>query len=107
VLADALQRIDEGECVVDPTIVSRLFKRRREFRPLDVLTDRERDVLTMMAEGRTNPAIARSLFMSAKTVENHVRQIFQKLGLEPSPDDHRRVLAVLMLLRTDRGPDPA
>ena len=107
VLADALQRIDEGECVVDPTIVSRLFKRRREHRPLDVLTDRERGVLTMMAEGRTNQAIAHSLFMSAKTVENHVHQIFQKLRLEPSPDDHRRVLAVLMLLRSDGASEPA
>jgi DNA-binding NarL/FixJ family response regulator len=100
VLADALRRIDEGECVLDPTIVARLMKRRRQRRPLDVLTDREREVLARMAEGRTNQAIARDLFMSPKTVENHVHQIFQKLGLEPSADTHRRVVAVLMLLRT-------
>jgi DNA-binding NarL/FixJ family response regulator len=106
VLADALQRIDEGECVVDPTIVTRLFKRRREHRPLDVLTDREREVLERMAQGRTNQAIGRDVHMSPKTVENHVRQIFQKLGLEPSADDHRRVLAVLVMLRSDGAPGP-
>jgi serine/threonine-protein kinase len=107
VLADALRRIDEGECVVDPTIVSRLMKRRREHRPLDALTDREREVLAQMAEGRTNPAIARHLCMSPKTVENHVRQIFQKLGFEASADAHRRVLAVIMLLRSDTAGEPA
>jgi DNA-binding NarL/FixJ family response regulator len=106
VLADALKRIDEGECVVDPTIVTRLFRRRREHRPLDVLTAREHDVLARMAEGRTNQAIGRELFMSPKTVENHVRQIFQKLGLEQSSDDHRRVLAVLLMLRADSAPEP-
>jgi DNA-binding NarL/FixJ family response regulator len=99
VLTDALKRIDEGECVIDPTIVSRLMRRPRERDPLDGLTAREREVLGLMAEGRTNNAIGRALFLSGKTVEAHVRQIFQKLGLEQSLDDHRRVLAVLAFLR--------
>ena len=81
VLADALRRIDEGECVIDPTIVSRLVKRPREQGPLDELTEREREVLGLMAEGRSNGAIAKTLFLSPKTVEAHVRQIFLKLGL--------------------------
>jgi len=106
VLADALHRVHEGECVVDPTIVSRLVKRRRANQPLDTLTERERAVLSLMAEGRTNRAIANNLFMSGKTVENHVHQIFQKLGLQPSSDDHRRVLAVLTTLRSDGPPEP-
>jgi DNA-binding NarL/FixJ family response regulator len=99
VLADALKRIDEGECVIDPTIVSRLLKRPREQGPLDELTEREREVLGLMAEGRSNGAICQTLFLSPKTVEANVRQIFRKLGLQQSPDDHRRVLAVLAYLR--------
>ena len=99
VLADALKRIDEGECVIDPTIVARLVQRPRQHSPLDELTAREREVLALMAEGRTNRAISNDLYLSGKTVEAHVRQIFQKLGLQQSPDDHRRVLAVLALLR--------
>lgn len=99
VLTDALQRVVDGECVVDPAIVGRLM-RRPSRTPLDELTDRERDVLQLMAEGRTNRAIGKALFLSAKTVETHVRLIFQKLDLEPSADDHRRVLAVLALLRS-------
>jgi len=102
VLADALRRIDDGECVVDPTIVARLVQRRRQHGPLDTLSEREREVLTLMAEGRTNRAIGKTLYLSAKTVEAHVRQIFQKLGLQQSPDDHRRVLAVLTVLRSSR-----
>ena len=105
VLADALRRIDEGECVIDPTIVSRLVNRPRERGPLDELTARERDVLGLMAEGRSNQAISQTLFVSPKTVEANVRQIFRKLGLEQSPDDHRRVLAVLAALRGDPGSD--
>jgi DNA-binding NarL/FixJ family response regulator len=104
VLTDALQRIVDGGCVVDPTIVARLM-RRASRTPLDELTDRERDVLQSMAEGRTNQAIGKALFVSAKTVEAHVRVVFQKLGLEPSAEDHRRVLAVLALLRSTQGAD--
>jgi DNA-binding NarL/FixJ family response regulator len=100
VLVDALRRIDEGECVVDPTIVSRLIHRRRDQSPLDELSEREREVLGLIAEGRSNQAIARQLFVNHKTVEAHVRQIFLKLGLVESPDDHRRVLAVLAHLRS-------
>ena len=98
VLADALHRIHDGECVIDPTIVSRLVKRRRARSPLDSLT-REREVLVLMAEGRTNRAIGERLYLSPKTVEAHVGQIFQKLGFEASASDHRRVLAVLVQLR--------
>ena len=99
VLADAIRRVAEGECVVDPTIVSRLVHRPRQRGPLDELSDREREVLGLMAEGRSNLAIGQTLYVSDKTVESHVRLIFQKLGLEQSPDDHRRVLAVLAFLR--------
>jgi DNA-binding NarL/FixJ family response regulator len=100
VLVDALRRLTEGECVVDPTIVSRLMHKRRDPNPLDSLTDRERDVLALVAEGRSNGAIAEKLVVSPKTLEAHVRQIFQKLDLQESPDDHRRVLAVLAYLRS-------
>ncbi|MDQ1741345.1 MAG: hypothetical protein QOE53_2997, partial [Pseudonocardiales bacterium] len=100
VLADALHRIAEGECVLDPTIVARLLHRPRGQNPLEDLTDRERDVLELMAEGRSNQAIGERLFVSPKTVETHIRQIFQKLGLTGSPDSHRRVLAVLAFLRS-------
>ncbi len=100
VVADALRRIVDGECVIDPTIVARLMRRPRERNPLDALTERERGVLGLMAEGRTNRAIGTALFMSSKTVETHVRLIFQKLALEQSGDDHRRILAVLALLRS-------
>jgi serine/threonine-protein kinase len=101
VLADALNRIAEGECVVDPTIVSQLVRRRRDHHPVNTLSDREREVLTLMAEGLTNQAIGQSLFLSSKTVEAHIRHIFEKLRLEPSPGGHRRVLAVLAFLRTE------
>lgn len=100
VLVDALRRIHEGECVIDPTIVSRLIHRPRDRGPLDDLTDREREVLGLMAEGRSNQAISQILFVSTKTIEAHVRQILLKLGLRESPDDHRRILAVLMYLRS-------
>jgi DNA-binding NarL/FixJ family response regulator/class 3 adenylate cyclase len=99
VLGDAVRRIAEGECVIDPTIVSRLVQRPREHSPLDELTAREREVLGLMAEGRSNGAICQTLFLSPKTVEANVRQIFRKLGLQQSPDDRRRVLAVLTYLR--------
>jgi DNA-binding NarL/FixJ family response regulator len=100
VLVDALRRIVDGECVIDPTIVARLVRRPRERSPLDELSDREREVLGLMAEGRSNHAIAERLFVSRKTVEAHVRQILLKLDLPESPDDHRRVLAVLAYLRS-------
>jgi DNA-binding NarL/FixJ family response regulator len=100
VVADALRRIDEGECVIDPTIVSRLVARKRARGPLDVLTEREREVLTLVAEGRSNGAIGEKLFLSRKTVDSHISQIFLKLGLRESPEHHRRVLAVLAFLRS-------
>lgn len=103
VVRDALRRISEGECVIDPTIVSRLVQRRRARGPVDELTDREREVMTLIAEGRTNRAIGDRLYLSAKTVEAHVRNIFVKLGFQESPDDHRRVLAVLVWLRANEG----
>jgi DNA-binding NarL/FixJ family response regulator len=99
VLTDALARLHEGECVVDPTIVSRLVNRARPASRLDELTEREREVLALMAEGRSNKAICSRLFLSPKTVEAHVRHVFTKLGIDVSPDDHRRVLAVLAFLR--------
>ena len=99
VLADAIRRISEGECVLDPTIVARLIKRPRHHGPLDELTDRERQVLTLIAEGRSNHGIAKLLVLSPKTVEAHVGRIMSKLGLDDTPDYHRRVLAVLAFLR--------
>jgi DNA-binding NarL/FixJ family response regulator len=99
VLTDALTRLHEGECVLDPTIVTRLVDRPRPTGPLDELTDREREVLGLIAEGRSNGGICERLYLSPKTVESHVRQIFMKLDIEGSPDDHRRVLAVLAYLR--------
>jgi DNA-binding NarL/FixJ family response regulator len=99
VLTDALRRLDEGESVVDPTIVSRLIGRRRAASPLEDLTAREREVLALLAEGLSNRAIAERLVVTDRTVEAHVTQIFQKLDLAASPDSHRRVLAVLTYLR--------
>jgi len=100
VIADALRRIGEGECVIDPTIVSRLVARKRARGPLDVLTGREREVLALVAEGRSNGAIGEQLFLSRKTVDAHISQIFLKLDLREAPEDHRRVLAVLAFLRS-------
>jgi DNA-binding NarL/FixJ family response regulator len=99
VLVDALRRITEGECVIDPTIVARLIHRPRQASPLARLSDRETEVLGLMAEGRSNQAIAERLVVTPRTVEAHVRQILMKLDLPESPDDHRRVLAVLTYLR--------
>jgi DNA-binding NarL/FixJ family response regulator len=99
VLTDALGRLRDGECVVDPTIVARLVKRARPARQLAELTEREREVIALMAEGRSNKAICAQLFLSRKTVEAHVKHIFRKLGIDESADDHRRVLAVLAYLR--------
>jgi DNA-binding NarL/FixJ family response regulator len=99
VVIDALRRIADGETVIDPTIVSRLLGRRRREDPVERLTEREREVLGLIAEGMSNKAIAARLFVTERTVEAHVTQIFQKLGLPESPDQHRRVLAVLAFLR--------
>jgi DNA-binding NarL/FixJ family response regulator len=98
-LTDALRRLSDGETVVDPTIVARLFARKRHPDPLQQLTEREREVLAHVAEGLSNQAIATRLFVTERTVEAHVKQIFQKLDLTASPDSHRRVLAVLAYLR--------
>jgi DNA-binding NarL/FixJ family response regulator len=99
VLVDALRRIADGECVIDPTIVSRLLSRRRGDSPLQRLTAREREVLALIAEGQSNQSIATRLALSPKTVERHVGHIFGKLDLEESDDRHRRVLAALAWLR--------
>jgi serine/threonine-protein kinase len=99
VLVDALNRIGDGECVIDPTIVARLLGRSREESPLDELTARERDVLGLMAEGHSNDGICKRLHLSPKTVETHVRHILLKLGIGETGDYHRRVLAVLTYLR--------
>jgi serine/threonine-protein kinase len=100
VLVDALERINDGECVIDPTIVARLVGRTRQPSPLDKLTEREREVLSLIAEGHSNDGIRTRLFLSPKTVETHVRHIFLKLGIHETPDYHRRVLAVLTYLRS-------
>jgi DNA-binding NarL/FixJ family response regulator len=96
---DAVQRVGSGGFVVDPEVVSALFARRRASGPLDELTPREREVLQEMAEGRSNRAIGERLGLTERTVEANVRVIMSKLGLEPDPDQHRRVLAVLTYLR--------
>jgi len=95
----AIRRVAGGESVIDPEVVARLVARPRADGPLQTLTGRERDVLALMAEGRSNHAIAGQLWMSPKTVETHVGSIFSKLGLAPDAGDHRRVLAVLAFLR--------
>jgi DNA-binding NarL/FixJ family response regulator len=99
-LADAVNRVGAGGFVIDPSVVSELLTRRRERDPLNVLSEREFEVLATMAEGRSNQAIAARLYLTPKTVESHVRSIFMKLDLPPATDDHRRVLAVLTYLRS-------
>jgi DNA-binding NarL/FixJ family response regulator len=98
-LVDALNRLCEGETVVDPTIVSRVFDRRRRVDPLAALSDREREVLALLTEGLSNRALAARLFVTERTVEAHITSIFGKLGLVDEPGVHRRVLAVLTCLR--------
>jgi DNA-binding NarL/FixJ family response regulator len=100
VLVDALRRIDDGETVVDPTIVSRLLGRQRRDDPLAELTPREREVLSLLAEGLSNRAIGARLFVTERTVEAHTKQVFLKLGLQEDPATHRRILAVLAFLRS-------
>jgi DNA-binding NarL/FixJ family response regulator len=98
-LADAVRRVAAGGTVIDPTVVASLIGRTRSRDRLDPLTAREREVLSLMAEGRSNKGIADRLFVTEKTVETHVASILGKLDLESQPDDHRRVLAVLAYLR--------
>jgi DNA-binding NarL/FixJ family response regulator len=100
ILIDALRRIGDGETVVDPTIVSRLLGRQRREDPLERLTVREREALSLVAEGLSNRAIAARLVVTERTVEAHIKQVFRKLDLTDTPDQHRRVLAVLAFLRT-------
>jgi DNA-binding NarL/FixJ family response regulator len=99
VFLEALTRVANGGSALDPEIVASLVHLRRASDPLATLTDRERDVLALLAEGRSNAAIAQQLFTTGRTVETHVRHIFAKLGLLDSDSDHRRVLAVLAYLR--------
>src|SRR5262249_37528131 len=98
-LADAVRRVAARESVVDPAIVRRVVSRLRENDPLAALSTRELETLSLMAEGKSNHAIAEHFVLSERTVESHVGSVFQKLGLENTPDDHRRVLAVLAYLR--------
>ncbi len=99
-LTNAIRRTAAGESVIDPQVVRMLVSRERETSPLDALTPRERSVLALMAEGRTNQGISNEMHLSARTVEKYVGSIFTKLGLEGAGDDHRRVLAVVAYLRT-------
>jgi DNA-binding NarL/FixJ family response regulator len=96
---EAVRRVGRGGTAIDPEVISQLFGRRRAEDPLAALTPREREVLSLMAEGRSNRGICEKLVLSPKTVESHVNRIFTKLRLAPAPDDHRRVLAVLAFLR--------
>jgi DNA-binding NarL/FixJ family response regulator len=94
-LTEAVTRVAAGRTVIDPAVVGELLDRRAAADPLAALSEREREVLGLMAEGRSNQAIATRLSLTGRTVESHVRGIFIKLDLAPAPDDHRRVLAVL------------
>lgn len=100
-LSEAVRRVAAGGSVIDPEVVSRLLGRPRLHSPLDELTRREREILGLMAEGRSNHGIAEALSLELKTVEGHVGQILGKLALEPQAEDHRRVLAVLTFLRSE------
>jgi DNA-binding NarL/FixJ family response regulator len=100
-LTESLQRVASGGCVLDPEVVAQLVaRRRRGDDPLDELSDREREVLALMAEGRSNRAIGQRLFITEHTVEKHIQAIFAKLALPATADDHRRVLAVLTFLNS-------
>jgi DNA-binding NarL/FixJ family response regulator len=96
----SVTRVAAGGTAIDPDVVGQLLGRRRTHSPLDDLTGREREVLSLMAEGRSNRGISQKLFLAPKTVEGYVHAIFEKLRIPPAPDDHRRVLAVLTYLRS-------
>lgn len=100
-LLESVRRVVAGEFVIDPSVVALLMHRRDDASPLARLSDRERQVLSLMAEGRSNQGICDRLFLSVKTLEAHVRSIFTKLDLPQDTDDHRRVLAVIAYLRGD------
>ncbi len=95
-----VRRVANGDCVIDAELVARLVDKKREGDPLADLTERERTVLGLMAQGRSNSALSAELCLSPKTIEAHVRSIFMKLNLAPDAGDHRRVLAVLAFLRS-------
>lgn len=99
VFVDAVQRVADGGSVLDPDVVARLVGRKRKASPLDNLTPREREVLALIAEGRSNAGIAGELVVTVAAIERHVTGIFDKLGLRQAPDAHRRVLAVLQYLQ--------
>lgn len=96
---DALRRVAKGGSAIDPNIVTQMVRVSKRDHVLDDLTERELEVLALMAEGRTNRAIAKKLFISVRAAEKHVGSIFEKLNFESKPDDHRRVLAVLKYLQ--------
>ena len=97
---EAVRRVGEGGSALDPEVVSRLLGRRRQEDPLGTLSPREREVIELMAEGRSNHAIAEQLVVTERAVEKHVTSIFNKLGLPPTQEDHRRVLAVLAYVKS-------
>ncbi len=98
-LADAVRRVGSGGSAVDAEVIARMLDVRRSDAAVEALTERERAILALMAEGRSNEAICERLFLGSKTVETHVRHIFAKLGLAPTRSEHRRVMAVLAYLR--------
>lgn len=99
-LVDAVERVAAGETVIDPEVIVVLMARKRVEDPIQRLSDREREILRLMAEGRSNAGISKLLFLSPKTIERHVASIFVKLDLQQASDDNRRVLAVVRHLRT-------
>jgi DNA-binding NarL/FixJ family response regulator len=108
-VARALREVAAGGSVLDPKVVEGLVRRRarEEASPLRHLTEREREVLSLMAEGKNNAGIARSLFLTERAIEKHINSLFHKLGLSEEPDVHRRVMAVLTFLREGGGPAPS
>jgi DNA-binding NarL/FixJ family response regulator len=98
-LLDALERVAAGECVIDRAVIDDLIAQRDRVDPIEHLTEREREIIALMAEGRSNQGICRALWLSPKTVETHIRSAFGKLGIREASEDNRRVLAVLTYLR--------